>query len=94
MIVRIIEIYLITSGEWHHLIAKRYHQDGLLELDGTEDRVRGSTGGSLRTLNIASSMWVGGFDLKSRSNSKKGRRNENTELNALENGFIGKNLHY
>ena len=94
MIIRKIDLYFIPSGEWHHLIAKRYHQDGLLELDGTEDRVRGSTGGSLRTLNIASSMWVGGFDLKSRSISRKGRRNENTEMNALENGFIGKNLCY
>ena len=79
----------ISSGKWHHLVAKRYHQDGLLELDGIEDRVRGSTGGSLRTLNIASSMWIGGFDLKSKSKSTKGRRNEDTELNALSTGFIG-----
>ena len=79
----------LILGEWHHLVAKRYHQDGLLELDGTEDRVRGTTGGSLRTLNIASHMWVGGFDWKRKSKSTNGRRNENTEIDALSNGFIG-----
>ena len=34
-------------------------------------------------------MWIGGFDLKSKSKSTKGRRNEDTELIALSTGFIG-----
>ena len=83
-------LLLITFlGRWHHIVAKRYHQDGLLELDGTEDRVRGSTVGSLRTLNISPEMWIGGFDLKSKSPSLRGRRNENNEMETLKTGFMG-----
>ena len=82
-------MYIISIGQWHHLVAKRYHQDGLLELDGTEDRVRGSTVGSLRTLNISPEMWIGGFDLKSKSISLRGRRNENKEIETLKTGFMG-----
>jgi hypothetical protein len=51
--------------------------------------VRGSTVGSLRTLNIASEMWIGGFDLKSKPKSIRGRRNEDTEMKAISSGFIG-----
>ena len=43
----------------------------------------------MRTLNIASSMWIGGFDLESKSKSTKGRRTEDTEMQALKTGFIG-----
>ena len=82
-------MHVIFLGQWHHLVAKRYHQDGLLELDGTEDRVRGSTVGSLRTLNISPEMWIGGFDLKSKSPSLRGRRNENKEMETLKTGFMG-----
>ena len=48
----------VTRGKWHHLKAKRYHQDGLLELDG--QRFSGSAKGSLRTLNISPLLWIGG----------------------------------
>ena len=34
-------------------------------------------------------MWIGGFDWKAKTKSTNGRRNENTEIDALSNGFIG-----
>ena len=51
----------ISLGVWHHVKAKRYHQDGLLEVDDS-GRVTGSASGSLRTLNIPSILWIGGQD--------------------------------
>ena len=51
----------VKLGHWHHLVAKRYHQDGFLALDGT-DKVTGKALGSLKTLNIAEITWIGGVD--------------------------------
>ena len=53
----------VTAGQWTELKAKRYHQDGLLEVGvhpgAAASRVTGSATGSLRTLNIPSVIWVG-----------------------------------
>ena len=42
----------VRLGQWTVLKAKRYHQDGLLEVGPHNQRVTGSAKGSLRTLNI------------------------------------------
>lgn len=49
----------VSPGHWTELKAKRYHQDGLLEVGPHGARVTGSATGSLRTLNIPSVVWVG-----------------------------------
>ena len=49
----------LRIGEWHHVVAKRYHRDGLLEVD-RGDWITGSTKGSLKTLNLVEISWVGG----------------------------------
>ena len=77
------------AGQWHHLVAKRYHQDGLLELDGSEDRVTGSTVGSLRTLNIVPQIWIGGLNSKAMMKTRRGRRNEYKGGQKVVSGFIG-----
>ncbi len=51
----------IKLGHWHHLVAKRYHQDGFLALDGS-DKVTGKALGSLKTLNVGDLLWIGGID--------------------------------
>lgn len=51
--------------------------------------MRGSTVGSLRTLNIASEMWIGGYDLKATSKSVRRSPSENTEMESISSGFIG-----
>jgi hypothetical protein len=51
----------VKLGQWHRLVAKRYHQDGFMALDGT-DRVTGQTAGSLRTLNLGQLTWLGGVE--------------------------------
>ena len=55
----------VTLGEWTEIKAKRYHQDGLLEVGPHHARVTGSAKGSLRTLNIPNVIWIGGLDLES-----------------------------
>ncbi|XP_059088020.1 agrin-like [Tigriopus californicus] len=59
----------IVPGQWHELVAKRYHHDGLLEMDG--DKVMGSSKGSLRTLNVGELLWIGNVDTKYESNVLK-----------------------
>ena len=59
----------VTLGEWIEIKAKRYHQDGLLEIGPHHARVTGSAKGSLRTLNIPNVIWIGGLDLE---NSRSG----------------------
>ena len=49
----------LRIGECHHVVAKRYHRDGLLEVDGG-DWITGSTKGLLKTLNLVEISWVGG----------------------------------
>ncbi|QQP57576.1 Uncharacterized protein FKW44_002612, partial [Caligus rogercresseyi] len=66
----------IEKGKWTRLVAKRYHQDGLLELERT-DKVIGSTKGSLRTLNLQ-------VDPTDYSLMYKVRQNAGTSI-----GFVG-----
>ena len=49
----------IKLGHWHRLVAKRYHQDGFMSLDGV-DRITGQTVGSIKTLNVKSLAFMGG----------------------------------
>ena len=50
----------IQMGQWHHLVARRYNQDGYLALDDT-DKVRGKAVGSIKTLNVDNLAWIGGL---------------------------------
>ena len=50
----------IKLGHWHHLVAKRYHQDGFLAIDGI-DKITGQTVGSIKTLNVDKMAYFGGF---------------------------------
>eukprot|EP00095_Tigriopus_kingsejongensis_P010554 maker-scaffold421_size176100-snap-gene-0.22 protein:Tk10554 transcript:maker-scaffold421_size176100-snap-gene-0.22-mRNA-1 annotation:"hypothetical protein DAPPUDRAFT_308094" len=59
----------VVPGQWHELVAKRYHKDGLLEVDG--DRVTGSSKGSLRTLNVGELIWIGNVDTQYEDNVLK-----------------------
>ena len=72
----------VSPGQWHHLVAKRYHKDGLLEIDG--DRVTGSTSGSLRTLNVGEYTWVGGVNAASVTAARNAA--QRTDVTA---GFVG-----
>ncbi|CAB4061570.1 unnamed protein product [Lepeophtheirus salmonis] len=73
----------IEKGKWTHLVAKRYHQDGLLELERT-DKVIGSTRGSLRTLSLQGHLWIGGVDPNDFPLMYKVRKNAGTSI-----GFVG-----
>ena len=48
-------------GQWHHLVARRYNQDGFLSLDAS-DKVTGKAVGSIKTLNVDQLAWIGGLD--------------------------------
>ena len=69
----------IKLGHWHRLVAKRYHQDGFMSLDGV-DRITGQTVGSIKTLNVKSLAFMGGvpegtykvFEIKFKLGFKKG----------------------
>ena len=50
----------IKLGHWHRLVAKRYHQDGFLAIDGI-DKITGQTVGSIKTLNVDKMAYFGGF---------------------------------
>ena len=53
----------ITPNEWHRVQAKRWHKDGMLKLDNSED-VSGQSGGDLRSLDIdRESMYIGGIPI-------------------------------
>ena len=51
----------IMLGQWHHLVARRYNQDGYLALDGS-DKVTGKAVGSIKTLNVDKIAWFGGVN--------------------------------
>ena len=51
----------IKLGHWHRLVAKRYHQDGFMSLDGT-DKITGQTVGSIKTLNVEQLAFMGGIN--------------------------------
>ena len=49
----------VTLGSWHMLVFRRYHQDGMLQIDKS-DPVRGKASGRNKSLNIKGAMYVGG----------------------------------
>ncbi|XP_074640335.1 laminin subunit alpha-like [Tubulanus polymorphus] len=49
-----------NDGQWHTVEAKRYKQNGVLKVDGSEV-ASGSSPGDLEQLSIDSSIYVGGF---------------------------------
>ena len=54
----------ITPDQWHRVQAKRWHRDGMLKLDNSED-VSGQSGGDLRSLDIdRESTYVGGIPIE------------------------------
>ena len=50
----------ISLGHWHRIQAKRWHRDGMLKLDD-HDNVDGQSKGSLRSLEVPESSFVGGL---------------------------------
>ncbi len=48
----------LAPGRWHQVAAKRYHQDGLLQVDDGV-RITGSSPGSLRTLSAGKEVLIG-----------------------------------
>ncbi len=64
----------VTLGRWHRAQAKRWHRDGMLQLDD-RDGVVGRSNGSLRSLDI-SGAFVGGLPTEPRTPMKNaGMRN-------------------
>ena len=49
----------VTLGSWHTLVFRRYHQDGMLQIDKS-DPVRGKASGRNKSLNIRGATYVGG----------------------------------
>jgi len=70
----------LTLGRWTKITAKRYHRDGLLEVEGS-GRATGSSPGSLRTLNVGESLWIGGVDTGAASRA--------SDRAQAEGGFVG-----
>lgn len=44
--------------KFHHVVARRYHRDGVLKLDNSED-VAGQSQGSLKSLDLQEDAFVG-----------------------------------
>ena len=57
----------VSLGQWHRLVFRRYHRDGMLSIDGGES-VRGRGRGRNKSLNIKDSLYIGGHPY---SNSSK-----------------------
>ena len=49
----------VTLGTWHRLVFKRYHQDGMLQIDKSPP-VRGRSPGRNKSLNIQGDIHIGG----------------------------------
>jgi len=80
----------VTLGEWIEIKAKRYHQDGLLEVGPHHARVTGSAKGSLRTLNIPNVIWIGGLDLENSRESVEGASISRNFVGCMKNVKIGR----
>lgn len=52
------------SGSTYHIMAKRYNRDGLLRVDGEED-VKGTSPGSMKSLNLDHGGYMGYIPLNS-----------------------------
>ncbi|XP_022661641.1 agrin-like isoform X4 [Varroa destructor] len=48
----------ITPGEYHHVMIRRYHQDGVLKVDSGAE-VTGRSEGVLKSLDLAENLYVG-----------------------------------
>jgi len=57
----------VTLGQWHQLVFRRYHRDGMLQIDGG-DKVTGRGRGRNKSLNIKDNLYIGGHPY---SNSSK-----------------------
>ena len=60
----------VTLGYWHRLVFRRYHQDGMLQID-LSDPVRGKASGRNKSLNIKGAMYVGGHPYMNRTGSSR-----------------------
>ena len=49
----------VELGSWHKLVFRRYHQDGMLQIDKS-DPVRGKASGRNKSLNIKGRIYIGG----------------------------------
>ena len=56
----------VSLGQWHRLVFRRYHQDGMLSLDGGE-AVRGRGRGRNKSLNIKDNLYIGGHPYSNNS---------------------------
>ena len=54
----------LVSGSTYHITAKRYNRDGLLRVDGEED-VKGTSPGSMKSLNLDHGGYIGYVPLNS-----------------------------
>ncbi|XP_071744325.1 agrin isoform X3 [Lepeophtheirus salmonis] len=61
--VSIISSHPIKINNWHKVQAKRWHRDGILKMDSYPD-VRGQTKGTLRSLDILTHPFIGGYPIK------------------------------
>lgn len=52
----------VHLNQFHRVIIKRYHRDGMLKLDEGED-IAGQSGGSLKALDLAEDAFIGYFPL-------------------------------
>ncbi|XP_053096921.1 basement membrane-specific heparan sulfate proteoglycan core protein isoform X12 [Pangasianodon hypophthalmus] len=53
----------VSMGQWHHVTAERFNQDGFLKLDGGPE-VRRSSPGKAQGLNVYTPMFLGGVPMK------------------------------
>ena len=61
----------VTLGSWHKLMFRRYHQDGMLQIDKS-DPVRGKASGRNKSLNIKGALYVGGHPYMNRTGDMAG----------------------
>ena len=61
----------VTLGSWHMLVFRRYHQDGMLQIDKS-DPVRGKASGRNKSLNIKGAIYVGGHPYMNRTGDMAG----------------------
>jgi len=55
----------LEGGGTYELVAKRYNQDGLLQINGGEEEIRGSSPGTTKSLNLKNGGFLGGVPINS-----------------------------
>lgn len=53
----------VSIGQWHHVTAERFNQNGILKLDDGPE-IRRSSPGKAQGLNVYTAMFLGGVPLK------------------------------